>query len=498
MDPNLGTGEEDWPEIDVDSDTEEGAEAMRRADATLHATMERSIRQRNPQSAHDAIPQALYVKAQNHQDQLTQEERRLLLSRGDVVGKALAHPDSLIADEMHQVLLWPPPDVVRANIQRATGGRLSTPSELYAKAKDAMDRGQFETMLNDDEIALLARSFHAMDDTTFSAGARMAALGAPGTGQAMALLSSRLGLELTVFQAAALHQMRQMRQMAPAFPGLGPGFATVPSLPMPGLGFTATAAPQDQFGQGQQPLDTVIGAMASLQQQRDLGNVTDEEVAARNRDYLVALRTASSQSRLPYPAPTLIAPTGFPSALPLPPVSWPATPPPPSRTDLFGSGPWPPGATPRDPIALFRDDTQLSGFDVLPGWSALPEDQKEAYRARSETLRREAWAEHETALTEGTSPFALPRREEAGQRQPCPGNLAGLESGGERFPGVPGMPTIITGLEVFRDELGAGMEFQEVLRRWDALTEGQREAYEERAAAANAAAQAAYRQGRSL
>jgi hypothetical protein len=57
------------------------------------------------------------------------------------VGKALAHPDSLTADEMHQVLLWLPPHVVRANIQRATGGRLSTPSELYAKAKDAMDRG---------------------------------------------------------------------------------------------------------------------------------------------------------------------------------------------------------------------------------------------------------------------------------------------------------------------------------------------------------------------
>jgi hypothetical protein len=148
-------------------------------------------------------------------------------------------------------------------------------------------------VLSDDEIALLARSFHAMDDTAFSAGAIMAVLGAPGTGKAMALLSSRLGLEVTVFQAAALHQVRQMRQMAPAFPGLGPGFATVPFLPMPGLGFPATAARQGQFGQGQQPLD-IISAMASLQQQHDLGNVTDEEAAARNRDYLVALQTASS------------------------------------------------------------------------------------------------------------------------------------------------------------------------------------------------------------
>ncbi|WYZ42186.1 hypothetical protein EsH8_V_001081 [Colletotrichum jinshuiense] len=500
----FGTREEDWPEVDVDSDTEEGAEAMRRADAAMHATIERSIQQRHQRSAHDTIPQALYDKAENHQDQLTEEERRLLLSRGDVVGKALANPDSLTADEMHQVLLWPPPDVVRANIQRATGGRLSTPSELYAKAKDAMDRGQLETMLNENEITLLARSFHAIDDGNFSAGPRMGAFGAPGTGQAMALLSNRLGLDLAVFRAAALRQVRQMQQMqqmAPAFPGPGPGFANVPSFPTPGLGFAPVAAPQGQFGQGQQPINNIIGAMSSLHQQLELGNVTEEEAAARNREYLAALQTASSQSRLAYPAPPMMAPTGFsgfPSTLPFQPVPWPAAPPPPSRNDLYGSGPWPPAAKPRDPIGLFRDHSNLSGFNVMPGWSALPEDQKEAYRARSEMLRREAWTAHETALAEGTSPFALPRREERGQQQPRPGNLAGLQSGGERMPGVPGMPTIITGLKVFRDELGAGMEFQEVLRRWEALAEGQREAYAARAAAANAAARSAYRQGRSF
>lgn len=71
MDANLGTREEDWPEVDVDSDTEEGGEAIRRAEAALHATIERSIRQRHAQSGHDTIPPALYVKAQNHQDQLT-------------------------------------------------------------------------------------------------------------------------------------------------------------------------------------------------------------------------------------------------------------------------------------------------------------------------------------------------------------------------------------------------------------------------------------------
>lgn len=385
MDPNLGTREEDWPEVDVDSDTEEGGEAMRRAEAALHATIERSICQRHAQLDHDTIPQALYVKAQNHQDQLTQEERRLLLSRGDIVGKALADPDFLTADETHQILFWPPPDVVRANIQRATGGSLSTPSELYAKGKDAVDHGQFGTVLNDDEIALLARSFHGMDDATFSPVERSRAFGVPGTAQAVELLSRRLGLDVVVFRAAAVHHMQYM---APMFASLGP----VQSPPMPGPAFTT---PQGQFGNRQQPQD-IIRAMVSLSEQHELGNVTDEEVVARNRDYLAALQAASSQSGRP--APTLLT------------SPWPATPPI-LPTDRVGCGPWSLTAQPRSPINVFHNDMHLSGYDVEPGWSALSEDQNEAYRARSETFRREAWAEHERALADGTSPFVFPSRQ---------------------------------------------------------------------------------------
>ncbi|GKT41260.1 uncharacterized protein ColSpa_01441 [Colletotrichum spaethianum] len=392
LDPNfgsLGAREEDWPDVDGDPDTEEGAEAMRRADAALHATIERSIWQRNAQSVHsDAIPRALYIKAQNQQDQLTDEERQLLLGRGDVVGKALARPDSLTTDEMHQALLWPRPGVVRASIQRATGGRLSTPNELYAKGKDALNRGQFSTMLNDEEVALLARRFHAMDDATFSDVAISQALGQLGVAQAAELLSSRLGLEFSVFHAALMRQVGQMhpmRQMAPSFLGPGPG----QSFPMPGPGFRAA---QSQLEQRQQPSD-IISAMTALHEQHRLGNVTDEEVAARNSEYLAALR-ASSQ------VPSLFSPNGFPSP-------WPATPPP-SRADRFGSGPWPPISRMRSPIILFANEAGMSGHGVEPGWSVLSEEQKTAYRTRSETMRREAWAEHETAVAEGSSTFALP------------------------------------------------------------------------------------------
>ncbi|KAL2129081.1 hypothetical protein VTI74DRAFT_8259 [Chaetomium olivicolor] len=158
---------------------------------------------------------------------------------------------------MHETLLWPPPDGVRANIQRATGGSLSTPGELYTKAKDAIDRGQFENLVNDDEVTLLAWGFHATDDPASYAGARMAAVSAPGAGPVMQLLSNPLELCFTTFKTAALRQLPPPRQMAPALPALGPGPspATVPSLPMSGRGFTVTAAPQGQVGQGQDPAE---------------------------------------------------------------------------------------------------------------------------------------------------------------------------------------------------------------------------------------------------
>jgi hypothetical protein len=99
-DPDFGTREEDRPDIDLDSDIEEGAEAMRRAETAMLAFINRQIRgrehqhQQHQQSALRGIPEALYVKVKDHQDQRTLEERQLLLSRGDVIGKALAYPDS--------------------------------------------------------------------------------------------------------------------------------------------------------------------------------------------------------------------------------------------------------------------------------------------------------------------------------------------------------------------------------------------------------------------
>ncbi len=124
------------------------------------------------------------VLRQAHDDptQLTDEERQLLLSRGDVVGKALATPNELTTAEIHEVLLWPPPDVTSANIQRATGGTLKLPVELFAEAKDAIDRRQLDTLLSHEEMGLLARFFHGPDDEDFSHGEKKRRVDSPGPG----------------------------------------------------------------------------------------------------------------------------------------------------------------------------------------------------------------------------------------------------------------------------------------------------------------------------
>jgi hypothetical protein len=100
------------------------------------------------------IAQELHTKAQDHQDQLTQEERQLLLSRGDVIGKALAEPSSLTDVERNNVIGRPHPAAVRVYIDRATDGQLSTATELIAKARVDL-RG-----LSKVELDLVANNFN--------------------------------------------------------------------------------------------------------------------------------------------------------------------------------------------------------------------------------------------------------------------------------------------------------------------------------------------------
>ena len=81
------------------------------------------------------FPRRSTSKAQTQNDQLTDAERALLRSRGDLTGRALAEPDALTIEEAYRVILWPAPEVVRANVQRVTGGRVNDAAELFAEAK---------------------------------------------------------------------------------------------------------------------------------------------------------------------------------------------------------------------------------------------------------------------------------------------------------------------------------------------------------------------------
>ncbi|KAK4445118.1 hypothetical protein QBC34DRAFT_429253 [Podospora aff. communis PSN243] len=165
----------------------------------------------------DCIPRGLYDKAQNNPSQLTNPERQLLYDCGDVERRVLARPGFGLEtrEDQYQLMYWPPPDITSDNIKRATGGELTTPLQLYEKAKRAIDAKQpIGACLNDEELRLLARGFHGeSDDGAFTSEVRLASLFQPGSGQAREVTAKQMKLDLSVFHAAA---MCYAQRMAPA------------------------------------------------------------------------------------------------------------------------------------------------------------------------------------------------------------------------------------------------------------------------------------------
>ena len=126
---------------DIDETTEGGRAHVERREAIFARSMRRdaeellaAVRSRIPAVAFE-IPASLYTKAVTENDQLTDAERALFRSRGDFVGRVLADPDALTLEEAYRALFWPAPDVVRANVRQATGGRVDSPAELFAEVK---------------------------------------------------------------------------------------------------------------------------------------------------------------------------------------------------------------------------------------------------------------------------------------------------------------------------------------------------------------------------
>ncbi|KAI9154793.1 putative het domain-containing protein [Paramyrothecium foliicola] len=570
--------EEDWPDPDVDSGTEEGAEAIRRGDAAYAACMERMIEERRAERARQipdyGIPKALYLKAQDEHDQLTDEERALLLSRGDIIGKALAYPDSVALEEMHEVLLWPSPSVVRANIQRATGGTLSTTQELYNKGKIALTRGLLVDMLSHEEVALIARSFHSLDDTEVTIINLANAMSQPGAAQAWTLMLRRMGLDFRVWHAAlcqhTMHEHKDYRaeMQAEQFGSTAPtrlGPSQSPQVPDPTsaapralrpsdimraqrqlrdqlvLGniteeeYTARQAqyqntldvchadkhgiddwpanvnrhsPMRLFGQemnlmifdaetgwfalnedqresyrarveamrreawawhhqslpvqNRRPLD-IVRSIYFVSEERRLGTITAEEAEARNLEYIDALRAFPPPHTMSAQDKTFVQDM----------MSWPPIPPP-SSDDHLGTNHWPPIGNHCSALNLFATETGLRSIFLHPAWFALPEYRKDAYRARCEALRREAWAKHERELADGTSVFCKPIGE------PRPRNEL---TGTRRYERAPRVQ--FNGIMMLREEL-VGMELDEIFARWDAMSNEEKQVYEARAVERNA------------
>ncbi|KAM0281211.1 hypothetical protein ACHAQH_003642 [Verticillium albo-atrum] len=521
--PDFGTREEDWPDIDIDSDTSEYAENMARSEAASHAIMERRLQQQRDESSAaeqndpvNAIPEAIYDKARDYQDQLTQEERNLLLSCDNLVCKALALPDSLTTEEVHDLFGWSAPDVVRDYIQRASNGTLSTPAELYTKAKDAIDRGQFESAVNNAEVELLAFNLHTKDEIMSSMSPSTVAH-LPGYKHAHDLITRRLGLDAiaAVTKTALLRQFPPREPPAPAdyylehldrMGGHWPTFKTDIKKRSPMTLFSL-----DKNLKG---LAINRGWIALSEGEREAYRAQSETIRRdawtwcekalaegpdrfNDRTKVDIQRVVSANQRQ--------LPPRLPSWLPPPPVS---------KEDQFG-GPWPPVAfgEARPPLGVFMNDRCITGYDVHPAWSALPEGEKEAYRAQSEIERRNAWAWYENAIAEDHNRFYTapppPTPEGSTKRY---ADVAREQESRRRYeresqygtvlkPGEPSRPRKITGLGVFCDELGVGERskaFQEALGKWRALPEEQTETYKAKAAAANAAAEIAYQDARSL
>lgn len=436
--PSFTNREKDRHDPDVKSE----------ADAEISRLREAGRVRRAVQEAYCKIPKKIYDKAREHPDQLTDEERQVFLNCGDVLGKVVAYPDSATTEEIYEALAWPPPDVVRAKIQRATGGKLSTPTELYAKAQDALDNDQFDTLISDGEMLLIVNGFkddlHQWKSTAPHA--------VPGFGHALVLPSGRLGLDIVPFQASWQRRSKVLGVSGPE-----------PSA-------TTTSTPQDQPNQKQPPPEVLEASRATMERLYRRGEISEES-------YLAFGQPWKPRRHHPYiflPVWPMLLDSGHPASF--------GSHQGPSRTDLYGSGPWPYFNAPVGGLRIFMEDTGFTGTGIHPAWSVLPEEQKEAYRARAEARRRDAWAAYEGYLAQkdAMSTLAAPRPVPTA----APGALPLEEPPGRHDHNPSLRPIHVYGFELFRDEIVAGdggLGFWEVVARWEALPGRQQALYDNRA-----------------
>ncbi|KAK8067448.1 hypothetical protein PG996_006560 [Apiospora saccharicola] len=97
---------------------------------------------RGPREGLD-ISQTLYAKAETQNGELTDEERALFSARGDLVGRALAHPDSLSLAERYELMGYELLDMIRqgsSSVESLTLDALELLVAEFRAVKDLYDQ----------------------------------------------------------------------------------------------------------------------------------------------------------------------------------------------------------------------------------------------------------------------------------------------------------------------------------------------------------------------
>lgn len=375
---NSGSDSEEWLDGDLDPNTEEGARKIRKGEAALAASISRSTEEqrkqcevRGPDKAYE-IPKSLYEKAEKQNDQLTDDERALLLSRGDVVGKALANPKSLTEAELYQVIRWSPPELIQPAIRKATGGALSKPLELIAKAREAKESGQLHT-LSFEELELVYRQclVGGFDFLRQS----MSWFEVPGNTEAKHLMSTHVGWDSDMTTEVAKYVVPQLKAR---FELQSQKLAAQLQHNRSSMARRYVQRQQDHRAvteDGGHFLNAMLDHMEDLQRQRDHGTVTEDEFRHTHRAHLAAMRSYSqnrnhrahpysSINRPPMQPLELRGPSAIPtSPFPPAPQQLPMHPPQPLPSPFFTSPPIPGGPAPVSPWIFNPGHVPQSAYD---------------------------------------------------------------------------------------------------------------------------------------
>ncbi|KAK8879703.1 hypothetical protein PGQ11_000997 [Apiospora arundinis] len=341
------------------------------------------IWRRGPKEAFINISQSLYKKAGTQNEELSDDERALFLTRGDLAGKALAHPESLSLAEKYEIMGFLPPEQLHNTIR-------GTPQELLDKARQDPSLES----LTLDELELLVTGFQPADAYRQIGGWKTF----PGNEETRRLIQAREGI--SVVELEAFSRKAAMRCM------------TNPQIRIERYAKFAAAEAAGKTG-------------LLVQEVEPLGcRPRDDDII---REALQAMAEADART-MGLSAPPEFEPEPESEAPPPPripsphPAMWIEEPDgtmrDPTRDDVdrYGRPVWPPLSGrghyrafnyPPTPDMLFRDDEYDPEKPSEPIWApgykrvlrarydGLAAEKKADYEGRSERKRREAWDEYE-------------------------------------------------------------------------------------------------------